>query len=280
MPDSMGKLQQRRVDPASLAGLVLALGGIIGGLLLEGGRLSDISQLTAAMIVLGGTFGAVMVTTPMSVLAAAMKTLPSVFWYPVVSGDRLLQDILRLAAKARRTGIISLENDAEEIADPFFRKTLQLAVDGTDLKVVRRIMHLEIETAEIKGEAEAKVFEAAGGYSPTVGIIGAVLGLIQVMKHLEDIEAVGHGIAVAFVATVYGVFVANIFFLPVANKLKARLQRSLQMQEMALEGVIAIAEGMNPKLIESQLERFCDGPGRTSEEGQPKKRQAPGRAAA
>jgi chemotaxis protein MotA len=141
-------------------------------------------------------------------------------------------------------------------------------------------MDLEIEAAEMKGEAEAKVFEAAGGYSPTVGIIGAVLGLIQVMKHLEDIQAVGHGIAVAFVATVYGVFVANIFFLPIGNKLKARLQQSLQMREMALEGVIAIAEGMNPKLIESQLERFYDGPRRKGEEGPSRKRQTPGRAAA
>lgn len=279
MPES-AKKQQRKIDRASLAGLVVALGGIIGGLLLEGGRLSDISQLTAAMIVLGGTLGAVMLTTPMSVLVAAFKKLPSVFWYPTVAGDELLQDILRLAAKARRTGVISLEHDAEELPDQFFRKALRLAVDGTDLKIVRRIMDLEIEAAEIKGEAEAKVFEAAGGYAPTVGIIGAVLGLIQVMKHLEDIQAVGHGIAVAFVATVYGVFVANIFFLPIANKLKARSQQSLQMKEMALEGVMAIAEGMNPKLIESQLERFYDGSDREIEDGLGRKRQAPGRVAA
>ncbi|MFL6451190.1 MAG: flagellar motor protein [Bryobacteraceae bacterium] len=266
MADSAKKIK-RKLDLASLGGLAVAFGGIIGGLLLEGGRLSDISQITAAMIVLGGTFGAVMVTTPMSVLVSAFRKLPSVFWYPVMSGDELLQDILRLASKARRTGMISLDGDAEELADPFFRKTLQLAVDGTDLKVVRRIMDLEIEATEAKGEAEAKVFDAAGGYSPTVGIIGAVLGLIQVMKHLEDIQAVGHGIAVAFVATVYGVFVANIFFLPIANKLKTRSQQSIQMREMALEGVIAIAEGMNPKLIESQLERFLDGRGPKSEEG-------------
>jgi chemotaxis protein MotA len=124
------------------------------------------------------------------------------------------------------------------------------------LKVVRRIMELEIEAAELQGEAEAKVFESAGGYAPTVGIIGAVLGLIQVMKHLEDISAVGHGIAVAFVATVYGVAVSNLLFLPVANKLKARLQQSVRLNEMALEGVISVAEGLNPKLIESQLECF------------------------
>lgn len=270
MPNPAQTSEKPKIDRSTVAGLVVALVGIIGGLLLEGGRLGDITQLTAAMIVLGGTFGAVMVTTPMPVLTAALKSLPSVFWLPVTSSNGLLQDILRLAAKARRTGIIALESDLEGISDPFFRKALRLAIDGADLKVVRRIMELEIDAAEAKGEGEARVFEAAGGYAPTVGIIGAVLGLIQVMKHLEDINAVGHGIAVAFVATVYGVFVANIFFLPIANKLKARLQRSIQLREMALEGVIAISEGMNPKLIESQLERFYDGESRDTEKRLPK----------
>src|SRR4051812_2629249 len=279
MSNHAEKLEQRKLDRASFTGLFLALGGIVGGLLLEGGRVSDITQLTAAMIVLGGTLGAVMITTPMSVVGAALKKLPSIFWYPVISGGQMLKDILRLASKARRTGVISLEHDAEEISDPFFRKALRLAVDGTDLKIIRRIMELEIENAEIKGEAEAKVFEAAGGYAPTVGIIGAVLGLIQVMKHLEDINAVGHGIAVAFVATVYGVFVANIFFLPIASKMKARLQHSLRMSEMALEGVIAIAGGMNPKLIESQLERFYDTR-RPDSKPLPRERPSRGRVAA
>lgn len=280
MPDSAEKPEKPKVDRASVAGLAVALAGIIGGLLLEGGRLSDITQLTAAMIVLGGTLGAVMVTTPMPVLTAALKSLPSVFFLPSTSSDHLLRDILRLAAKARRTGIIALESDLDEIADPFFRKALRLAIDGADLKIVRRIMELEIEAAEAKGEGEAKVFEAAGGYAPTVGIIGAVLGLIQVMKHLEDINAVGHGIAVAFVATVYGVFVANIFFLPISNKLKARLRRSIQLREMALEGVIAISEGMNPKLIESQLERFSDSNDRATEQRLPTPRRSRGRVAA
>lgn len=280
MPAPAEQSEKRRIDRSTVAGLAVALTGIIGGLLLEGGRLGDITQLTAAMIVLGGTFGAVMVTTPMPVLTAALKALPSVFWLPPASSKQLFQDILRLAAKARRTGIIALESDLEEISNPFFSKALRLAIDGADLKVVRRIMELEIDSAEAKGEAEAKVFEAAGGYAPTVGIIGAVLGLIQVMKHLDDIEAVGHGIAVAFVATVYGVFVANIVFLPIANKLKARLQRSIQLREMALEGVIAISEGMNPKLIESQLERFYDGDDRDTEQRFPTARPSRGRIAA
>src|SRR3954449_8980348 len=272
-PSARGKL-----DLATVFGLLVALGGIVGGLLLEGGKLSDISQLTAAMIVLGGTIGAVMVTTPLSTLKAAVHKLPSVLWQPNLSVDQTMADILSFAARARRSGVVSLESDAEEISDPFFRKALLLAVDGTDLKVVRRVMELELEAAEQRGEATAKVFESAGGYAPTIGIIGAVLGLIQVMKHLEDIEAVGHGIAVAFVATVYGVSVANIFFLPIANKLKTRTEQFVRTQEMALEGVIAIAEGMNPRLIESQLERFYDGSGRNAEQDLSRKRPGRGRA--
>jgi chemotaxis protein MotA len=280
MADPAEQPEKRTIDRSTVAGLAIALTGIIGGLLLEGGRLGDIAQLTAATIVLGGTFGAVMVTTPMPVLTAALKSLPSVLWLPDSSSNQLLQDILRLAAKARRTGIIALESDLQEISNPFFRKALRLAIDGADLKVVRRIMELEIDAAEAKGEAEARVFEAAGGYAPTVGIIGAVLGLIQVMKHLEDIDAVGHGIAVAFVATVYGLFFANIFFLPIGNKLKARLGRATQLREMALEGVIAISEGMNPRLIESQLERFYDHDSRETEQSTPKSPRSPGRIAA
>jgi chemotaxis protein MotA len=251
------------LDYTTLAGLVLATLGIVGGLLLEGGKVSDISQLTAALIVLGGTLGAVMVTTPMPVLAAAVKKLPSIFWRPVLSADSLIQQILTLAAKARRQGLVSLDNELDEIENRFFRKALMLAIDGTDLKEVRRIMDMEIIAAERQGEAEAKVFESAGGYAPTIGIIGAVLGLIQVMKHLEDLGAVGHGIAVAFVATVYGVSLANVFLIPAANKLKAHLQSSIQMKELALEGVITIAEGLNPKLIESRLEPFRQTSGKS-----------------
>ncbi|HEY1945858.1 MAG TPA: flagellar motor protein [Bryobacteraceae bacterium] len=247
-----------RLDFASLAGLILAVGGILGGLLLEGGRASDVGQYTAALIVLGGTLGAVMLTTPLRLLLAALKRVKDVFWDTAPSAADVMRQLLDFARQARRSGILSLENDADELADPFLRKALSLAVDGTDLQDLRRIMELEIELAERRGEAEARVFEAAGGYSPTIGIIGAVLGLIQVMKHLEDIERVGHGIAVAFVATVYGVGLANLVLLPAANKLKARLDQTLEFRELMLEGVIGIVEGMNPKLLEKKLEAFLE----------------------
>ncbi len=263
-----------KLDFATLGGLVVAVLGIIGGLLLEGGHLSDITQLTAALIVVGGTVGAVMITTPVPVLLTAVKKVPSVFWQPDHSAKNTVDLLIALSAKARRKGIVSLESELDQIQDPFLQKALGLLVDGTDLKVVRRIMELEIESAEHAGEAVAKVFESAGGYAPTIGIIGAVLGLIQVMKHLDDIEAVGHGIAVAFVATVYGVALSNIFLLPAANKLKARLQAATSMRELALEGIIAVGEGLNSQLIGSKLEPFMNAIGEKPASPSERKRES------
>ncbi|MGA2183733.1 MAG: flagellar motor protein [Bryobacteraceae bacterium] len=256
-PEAGGKSSSRgRPDLATIGGFAVAIIGILGGLLLEGGKFSDVRQFTAGMIVLGGTFGAVMITTPLSLLFAAVKKLPLVFWDRAVSSTHVVEEILGYATRARKNGIVSLEADIDNIGDPFLRKALSLAVDGTDLQDLRRMMDLELHLEEQRGEAEAKVFECAGGYSPTIGIIGAVLGLIQVMKHLENIEEVGKGIAVAFVATVYGLLVANIVMLPTASKLKSRLQDSIRTKEMMLEGVCSIAEGLNPKLIRSKLEAY------------------------
>jgi len=244
-------------DIATCCGLVLAVLAIVGGLVLEGGSLKDISQVTAALIVLGGTLGAVMVTTPVSVLIGAVKKLPQVFVDNAQSVDAALEEIIQYATKARKSGIVSLEQDADGIKDPFLKKALNLAIDGMELKELRKMMELEISVEEQRTAAEYKVYEAAGGYAPTIGIIGAVLGLIQVMKNLADIAEVGRGIGVAFVATVYGIAVANIFFLPAGAKIKARMQRSIQMQELILEGVSAIVEGLNPKLLRSKLEVYA-----------------------
>ena len=274
-PRSKGKL-----DLATLFGLLLGVAGILGGLILEGGKFSDVSQVTAALIVLGGTAGAVMVTTPMSLLVAAVKKLPALFWDSTVPPQAVIEQIIAFASRARRNGIVSLEPDLDAIPDPFLRKALSLAVDGTDLQALRQIMEVEIHLAERRGEAEAKVFESAGGYSPTIGIIGAVLGLIQVMKHLEDIAVVGHGIAVAFVATVYGVGAANIVFLPAGNKLKLRLQHSLEIKELILEGVAGILEGLNPKLIRSKLEAFEHRDDKSRSLAEPRVKSAPSARAA
>lgn len=245
-----------RVDSATLSGLVIACAGIVGGLLLEGGRIKDIAQFTAAFIVGGGTLGAVLVSTPLVILSRAVKRARHVLLDRNDPPDALIDEIILYATKARKNGLVSLEQEAERIADPFLRKALNLAVDGADLQDIRKMMDLQIDLEQQRALAEARVFESAGGYSPTIGIIGAVLGLIQVMKNLANIDEVGHGIAVAFVATVYGVGLANLVLLPMANKMKTRIRQDAQRKELMLEGVAAIVEGLNPKLIRNKLDAF------------------------
>jgi chemotaxis protein MotA len=259
-PKPKAKKSGMKPDIATLAGIVLALAGILGGLILEKGQIQDILQGTAAMIVLGGTFGAVLITNPLPVVLRAFGGLSKVFMERSSSMPETIDALIQYATKARKNGIVSLESEAAAIADPFLRKALGLAVDGTDLQEIRKMMETDIVLAEQGIESEAKVWEAAGGYAPTVGIIGAVLGLIQVMKHLEDIKEVGHGIAVAFVATVYGVGTANILFLPMANKIRARMRAASLLQEMTLEGVVGIVEGLNPTLIRLKLNSYDESP--------------------
>lgn len=268
------KLKTSRPDFASIAGLLVALGAIIGGLTLEGGKVSDITQVTAAMIVLGGTLGAVLITSPMSSMVAAAKGFKDVLLEESIRPETAIEEIITYATKARKSSIVSLEDDLDAAGDAFLRKALSLAVDGTDLQQLRSMMELEIIQGEHHREAAIKVFEAAGGYAPTIGIIGAVLGLIQVMKHLENIDEVGRGIAVAFVATVYGVAAANLLFLPSANKLKSRAKSDSNSRELLLEGVCSIVEGMNPKLIRVKLEAFVEHPERAAKGAKSAARQA------
>ena len=269
-------------DLASIAGIVVAFGGILGGLLIEGGKIRDVTQFTAALIVLGGTAGAVMVSVPLKTLIGGLKRLKGVFFDPKMEVNGMIENVIGFATKARKNGLVSLEAEAFAIEDPFLKKALTLAVDGTDLQEIRKMLELEIELEEHHAEAEAKVFECAGGYAPTVGIIGAVMGLIQVMKNLANIDEVGHGIAVAFVATVYGVGVANLFFLPAASKIKARIHAETQRKELILEGVSGIVEGLNPKLIRIKLEAYSDaGPSpkeKKAAESAVKGSEAPARA--
>ena len=246
-------------DFATIGGLLLAVGGILAGFMMEGGKVQEITQVTAALIVLGGTVGAVMITTPLNVLIRAAKQIGSVVFGKVHPMEATIEEIVECASVARKNGIVSLEQQAATIGDPFLRKALNLAVDGIEAERIREIMELEITVFEQHSEAEAKVFEAAGGYAPTIGIIGAVLGLIEVMKNLANIDEVGRGIAVAFVATIYGVASANIVFLPVANKLKARAKETVHVRELMLQGVLSIAEGLNQKLIRVQLEAYAHG---------------------
>jgi chemotaxis protein MotA len=254
-PKSKGSGQ--RPDLFSIGGLVVAVGGILTGLIMDGGSFKDVRQVSAALIVLGGTLGAVMITTPMAVMLGAAKKIGSIFFEKTYTPASVIDEIIAYATQARKQGIVSLEQQADAIQDPFMRKALNLAIDGVEMNQLRSIMELEITLMEQQGEAEAKVFEAAGGYSPTIGIIGAVLGLMQVMKNLANIDEVGRGIATAFVATVYGVALANIFLLPAGNKLKARVKEEVKLRELALEGILSVVEGMNPKLIRTKLEAYA-----------------------
>ena len=244
------------MDLASIGGIALALIGILAGMMIEGGSIAQITQPTAAMIVIGGTAGAVMLQFPLSIFLAAIKQFVKVFLHKGHDGEAILQQLVAFANKARKSGIVSLDSDLAEVHDPFLKQALMLAVDGTDPAEVRKIMTLELENRSEIEEKIPAVFEAAGGYSPTVGIIGAVLGLIQVMKNLDNIDEVGRGIATAFVATIYGVAVANLICLPAAGKLKFRHREETMLKEMMLEGVISILEGMNPRMMETKLRTF------------------------
>ena len=276
------KTPKAQLDFATLGGLAVALAGILGGLVLEDGRIQDVAQITAAMIVMGGTFGAVLVTTPMRAAVRGFRAFGRLIFTPPHSPRDLVETLIKLAMSARRDGLASLETEAAGLPDPFVRKGMMLAVDGADLQEIRHILEIEIGVMEQSGESEAKVWESAGGYAPTVGIIGAVMGLIQVMKHLEDLKAVGHGIAVAFVATVYGVASANLLFLPAAGKLRAHLRAATMLREMAIEGIAAIVQGLNPTLIRLKLESYCveESPAKAPKKAKAETKNAPAAAPA
>lgn len=244
------------MDIGSIAGLALALFGIVGGLIFEGGAVADIAQPTALLIVLGGTIGAVMVNFPLDVFIRAVKGYKNVFLPSQESPGEIIHQLVEFANKARKEGIISLEGDAKNIEDPFMKKAVMMAVDGADPKELRETLELQLGYIEEDGAVIPKVWEGCGAYAPTVGIIGAVMGLIQVMKNLEDIEEVGKGIAVAFVATIYGVGFANLLFLPGAGKMALLHKKEIVIKEMIIEGVVLIIEGVNPMVMKDKLAGF------------------------
>jgi len=246
------------MDKASIGGVVLAVAGIVAGLLIEGGNLGQILQPTAALIVFGGTLGAVLLQFPLTTVVAAFRSLIHIFAAPRTHDAELIRLLVAFANKARRQGVVSLDADLETIEDPFLKQTLMLAVDGTEPVDLRKIMRVSLESITEDEERLPAVFESAGGFSPTIGILGAVLGLIQVMHHLDNINEVGRGIAVAFVATIYGVGIANLFFLPFAGKMRIRIRDGHRRREMMLEGVISILEGINPRMLEIKLAGFLD----------------------
>ena len=248
------------MDKASFGGAILAITGIIAGLWIEGGNLRQILQPTAALIVFGGTMGAVLLQFPLATVVAAFRRMAHVFAAPTKPSDLLIKQLVAFANKARRSGVVSLDSDLRTIQDPFLKQAIMLAVDGTEPVELRKIMKVSLDSTAENDDRMPSVFESAGGFSPTIGILGAVLGLIQVMQHLDNIQEVGRGIAVAFVATIYGVGVANLFFLPFAGKMRIQLREEHQRREMMLEGVVSILEGMNPRMVEIKLAGFLNEP--------------------
>ena len=263
------------MDKSTFTGILIALAGIGAGLLIEGGGIAQVMQPTAALIVFGGTLGAVLVQFPLPVILQSAKALRHVFWGSEPRPDELIQNLLRYAYKARKEGLLSLDGELPKIQDPFLKESLMLAIDGASVDDLRRMMELQLDYRSEKDDRIPKVYEAAAGFSPTIGIIGAVLGLIQVMQHLQDINEVGKGIAVAFVATIYGVGAANLFYLPWAGKLKIRLRERQVIEEMTLEAVLSIMIGMNPRALEMQLVNYLPsakrpGPTKVSSSNTPK----------
>lgn len=247
------------MDLATIIGLVMAFGAVFGGAAIEGVHISALIQPTAAMIVLGGTFGATFVSFPLSAIIGAMKNIKIAFLPTKVDHEQVVKDIINYATKARRNGLISLEQEAQSVRDPFIKKGISLVVDGIDPQKLRETLEADIMAYEDHFKHSIEFYEAAGGYSPTIGIIGAVLGLIHVMANLSDTSKLGGGIAVAFVATIYGLIVANVVCLPIGTKLKIRMKEEMLRRIMILEGLIAIQNGENPHFIEQKLMAYVGG---------------------
>ncbi|SFF44012.1 chemotaxis protein MotA [Fontimonas thermophila] len=244
------------MDKLSLIGVVLALFAIVGGSILKGAGVTGLLNPAAFVIVLVGTLAAIMVHTPMATFKHALKILRWAFKPPQHDPQHLIERIVEWSGIARKQGLLALEATVESETDPFLKKGLQMLVDGAEPDAIRSILEVELQTREHFDQQGAKVFEGMGIYAPTLGIIGAVLGLMAVMKNLADPSKLGSGIAAAFTATIYGIASANLFFLPISAKLKAAIAEQTRLREMAIEGLISISQGENPRNIESKLKGY------------------------
>jgi chemotaxis protein MotA len=244
------------VDRVSIVGLILGISAILLGQVIEGGSLLSLFQPTAFVIVFGGTLGAILLQSPAAVFSRGFGMARWVWRPPTVDGRRLVDQIISWSHISRREGLLALEKPAALQKDPFIRKGLQLLVDGAEPERLREVLEVDINVFEEDLRQGAKLWESAGGYSPTIGILGAVMGLIHVMENLTEPAKLGAGIATAFVATIYGVGLANLVLIPIANKLKTHIGQLVRHREMLIDGLIGIANGDNPRLIESRLKGY------------------------
>jgi len=257
------------MDLASLIGTILGISSVVGGQILEGGTMGQIMQGTAALIVLGGTFGAMLVAFPTSDVKKAFSLIPLIYKNVDMDVRPVIDEIIRIATIARKEGVLAVEGQRESIQNPLFKKTIKYVIDGFEPNTVKEIIDTEIYLAFEEEEAAGKVWEGAGGFSPTIGIIGAVLGLIQVMGHLSQPELIGEGIAVAFVATVYGVGIANLILIPWGTKIKRKAGQRMLSKEVVKLGVVGIQEGLNPHFLQEKLEVFVEEHLRRGEDHKP-----------
>lgn len=244
------------MDITTIIGIIIGLAALIGGFIWEGGQVGGLMQAAAALIVFGGTIAAVMISFPLAKLKTVPKALKLAFTSGKQQSGDLIEEITDMAMTARRKGVLALEEKAAVHADPFLREGIQLIVDGTEQSMVKQIMDLEIDAVHHKYENYAKIFDSAGGYAPTMGIIGTVMGLIHVLGSLTEPTALGPSIALAFTATLYGVASANLLFLPIASKLRARGEDETGRMEMMLEGILSLQNGDHPLLVRRKLESF------------------------
>lgn len=245
------------MDLATLIGLILAVIGIVGGNILEGGNPAALVNIPGFMIVVVGTLGAVMISQPLSVMIGLPKFILKAFLGGARHNSAETVDLfVSMADKARREGLLALEADVDKIHDAFTRKGVQLMIDGTDPELLREIMEIEAESMKHRHEGNFAALEFMGGIAPTIGVLGAVMGLMGVMAHLNEPEHIGPGIATAFVATFYGVFTANVLWLPLANKLKSNSKHELHALNVVIEGLMSIQSGDNPRIVREKLEGF------------------------
>lgn len=247
------------MDLASILGIILGLGAVIGGQMLEGGSIMALVQPTAFMIVIGGTAGAVLLAFPMNEVISACAIVPYIFLGTPPSFSETIEKLVGMALKARKEGILALQEDIKHIDDEFLKKGLELMTDGTDPNLLRELLETQLSFMEEEIQQQCKFWESAGGFTPTVGILGAVLGLIHVMENLADPSSLGSGIAVAFVATVYGVGAANLLFIPMGSKIKFKRRKEIVMREMMIEGILSIQAGESPNFIKQKLQVFDHG---------------------
>lgn len=263
----INELEWTQVDMSTVLGLIIALLSLVGGYALEGGHIGGLLIYTAAIIVIGGTIATVIISFPMSQLKQLPKGLAMAFTEKKRNPNLIIDEIVEMATIARREGVLALEQRAQEHTNPFLKEGLLMVVDGTDPELTRQILELEMDATENKIDGYAKLFDAAGGYAPTIGIIGTVLGLIHVLGNLDDVDTLGPKIAVAFVATLYGVATANLIYLPLGSKIKIRKKEQISDMELMLEGILGLQAGENPQLIKKKLNSFLQDKGGKNQEG-------------